>query len=147
MVTILKEGTTEISILLCVFFVGKRIQRIFLKKCFLFTVGSVCHVKRFTTGPRNSLEDVGKSQMMSDRMQKWLRQQLKGFYAVGFDALVNAMGQVYQCWRRICREIKGFFSRFEYHVLLFISICDLFTDPPIYESNFGIQGLKETFLQ
>jgi hypothetical protein len=25
-------------------------QRIFIKKCFLFTVGSVCRVKRFTTG-------------------------------------------------------------------------------------------------
>jgi hypothetical protein len=25
-------------------------QRIFIKKCFLFMVGSVCHVKGFTTG-------------------------------------------------------------------------------------------------
>jgi hypothetical protein len=25
-------------------------QRIFIKKCFLFTVGSVCSVERFTTG-------------------------------------------------------------------------------------------------
>jgi hypothetical protein len=29
-------------------------QRIFIKKCFLFTVGSVCRIKRFTTEPRNS---------------------------------------------------------------------------------------------
>jgi hypothetical protein len=39
------------------------------------------------------------------------------------------MGQVYQCWLRICWEINGF-SKFEYHVLRFISICDLFTDSP-----------------
>jgi hypothetical protein len=27
------------------------------------------------------------------------------------------MGQVYQCWWRICREINVFLSRFEYHML------------------------------
>jgi hypothetical protein len=39
-------------------------QRIFMKKCFLLTAGSVCRVKRFTTGSTNSLRDVRKSQMM-----------------------------------------------------------------------------------
>jgi hypothetical protein len=34
------------------------------KKCFLFTVESVCRVRRFTTGSRNSLKDVRKTQMM-----------------------------------------------------------------------------------
>jgi hypothetical protein len=33
-------------------------QRIFIKKRFLFMVRSVCHIKQFTTGLRNSLEDV-----------------------------------------------------------------------------------------
>jgi hypothetical protein len=28
-------------------------ERIFIKKYFLFTVGNVCHVKRFTSGSRN----------------------------------------------------------------------------------------------
>jgi hypothetical protein len=40
----------------------------------------------------------------------------------------KAMGQVYQCWWRICWGKNVFFSRFEYHVLHFISIFDLFTD-------------------
>jgi hypothetical protein len=40
-------------------------QRIFTKKCFLFMVGSVCRVKRFTTGSRNSLKDIRKLQMIS----------------------------------------------------------------------------------
>jgi hypothetical protein len=42
------------------------------------------------------------------------------------------MGQVYQCWWRICREINVFFSRFEYHMFYVISICDLFTDSSSY---------------
>jgi trehalose utilization protein len=64
-------------------------QRIFIKKCFLSMVGSVCSVKWFTTGSRNSLKDVRKSQMMPDQVRKWLRQQSKDCYAAGFDALVK----------------------------------------------------------
>jgi hypothetical protein len=73
------------------FFCGQKdsMQRIFIKKCFLFTVGSVCRVKRFTTGWRNSLKVVRKSQVMPDRERKWLRQQSVDFYAAGFDALVK----------------------------------------------------------
>jgi hypothetical protein len=63
--------------------------KIFIKKCFPFIVGSVCHIKRFTTGSRNSLEGVQKSQMMPDQVQKWLSQQSKYFYAADSDALVK----------------------------------------------------------
>jgi hypothetical protein len=76
-------------------------------KFFLFMVGSVCHVKRFTTGLRNSLKDVQMSQMMPNQVQKWLRQQSEDFYAAGFDTLV-LMGHVHQCWWRICRETNVF---------------------------------------
>jgi hypothetical protein len=51
--------------------------------------GNICRVKRFTTGSRNSLKDVRKSQMMPTKLGKWLRQQSKHFYASGFDALVK----------------------------------------------------------
>jgi hypothetical protein len=51
--------------------------------------GSVCRVKQFTTGSRNSLKDVQKSQMMSNQVQKRLRQQSKDLYAVGFDAEIK----------------------------------------------------------
>jgi hypothetical protein len=37
------------------------------------------------------------------------------FYAVGFWHIGKAMGQVYQCWWRICQEINVF-PRFEYHM-------------------------------
>jgi hypothetical protein len=51
--------------------------------------GGKCRVKQFTTGSRNSLKDVRKSQMMPDQLRNWLRQQSKDFYAAGFDALVK----------------------------------------------------------
>jgi hypothetical protein len=75
------------------FFWGERAKRFNTKdnhkKYFLFTVRSVCRVKRFTSGSRNSLKDVRMSQMMSDQLRKWLRQQSKDLYAAGFDALLK----------------------------------------------------------
>jgi hypothetical protein len=43
-----------------VFFCGQKgsVQRIFINKCLLFTVGSVCCIKRFTTVSRISLMDI-----------------------------------------------------------------------------------------
>jgi hypothetical protein len=41
-------------------------QRIFIKKCFLFTVGSVSRIKQFTTTSRNSLKELRKMQTMPD---------------------------------------------------------------------------------
>jgi hypothetical protein len=50
-------------------------RRILIKKYFLFTEGSVCRVKPFTTGSRNSLKDVRKSQAITDQVaQLRLRQ-------------------------------------------------------------------------
>jgi hypothetical protein len=58
-------------------------QRIFIKKYFLFTVGSVCRIKRFTVGCQNfaNEEDVETD------LRKWLRQQSKT--SADFDALVK----------------------------------------------------------
>jgi hypothetical protein len=50
-------------------------QRTFIKKYFLFTVGSVCPVKRFHLGGKR-LADDGE---IEAEVQKWLRQQSKGF--------------------------------------------------------------------
>jgi hypothetical protein len=67
MATVLEVCTTEKQRSLVLFFCGQKnsIQRILIKKCFLFTVGSVYRVKRFTTGSRNSLKDVPVSQKTS----------------------------------------------------------------------------------
>jgi hypothetical protein len=64
-------------------------QRMFIKKFFLFTVGSVCRIKRYTTGSINPLKDVRKSQIVSDQVRKWLRQQSKYSCAADFDAVVK----------------------------------------------------------
>jgi hypothetical protein len=48
-------------------------------------VGSVCHIKRFTAGLKNSL----KEEEIEMEVRKWLRQQSKDFYAAGFDPLVK----------------------------------------------------------
>jgi hypothetical protein len=50
------EGyTTEEKRFIVRSFCGQKdpVQRVFIKTCFLFTVGSVCHIKRFTIGSRN----------------------------------------------------------------------------------------------
>jgi hypothetical protein len=56
-------------------------QRRFVNKCFLFTLGSVCLIKRFITGSRN----VANISLMTKR----LRHQSKDLYVMGFDALVK----------------------------------------------------------
>jgi hypothetical protein len=58
----------------------------------------------------------------------------------------KAVGQVYQCWWRICREMNVFFQ-VRSHILRFIAICDLFTDYPSYIPNFRkivLQPKKES---
>jgi hypothetical protein len=80
-------------------------EKIFVNKCFLFTVGSVCHVKRFHLGGRSFAEDEevemevrsvelgGKhfadNEEVQTEFRKWLRQQSKDFNAAGFEALVK----------------------------------------------------------
>jgi hypothetical protein len=60
----------------CAFF-GQRdsVQWIFIKICFLFAVGNVCHIKRLTTRSRNSLKEVLMSQMMPDQVRLLKLQQ------------------------------------------------------------------------
>jgi hypothetical protein len=69
--TVLEEFSTEEQ-LSVIHFCGQKdsMQKIFIMKCFLFSVGNVCRVKRFTTGSRNSLRDVRKSEMMPDQVWK-----------------------------------------------------------------------------
>jgi hypothetical protein len=47
---------------------------------------------------------------------KWLR-TVRILHYCGFRRNGKAMGQVYQCWWRICQEIIFFPPRFEYHTL------------------------------
>jgi hypothetical protein len=110
-------------------------QMIFIKKCFLFAMGSVCRVKRFTTGSKISLKDVRKSQMIPDLLLKWLRQQSKDFYAADFDALVKRWVKCISVGGGYVEKQMFFFQVRISHILRFISTCDLFTDSPSYSKN------------
>jgi hypothetical protein len=94
-------------------------KRIFIKKCFLFAVRSVCRVKRPSVRDKCFADD----EEVETEVRKWLR-----LLCCGFRRTDKAMVQVYQCWWRICREINVFFQVRILHVLRFIAICDLFTD-------------------
>jgi hypothetical protein len=59
MATVLEEGITEEQCSVVRFFCGHKdsMQRILIKKCVLFMVGSVRHIKRFTTGGERFADD------------------------------------------------------------------------------------------
>jgi hypothetical protein len=63
---VLEEYTTEEknSVML---WLQDSMQRIFIKKCFQFKVGSICRIKRFTAGSRNSVMDIRKLQIIKWR--------------------------------------------------------------------------------
>jgi hypothetical protein len=75
MATVLEKYTTEEQRSV-VHFYGQKdsMQSIFIKKCFLFTVGNICRVKRF-----NWVEKRGKrfadDEEVEKEVRKWLRQQ------------------------------------------------------------------------
>jgi hypothetical protein len=65
-------------------------QRIFAKKRFLFTVGSICGLKHFTTGPLK--DHLGDKRFAHDvevetEVREWLRQLSKDLYGAGFELL------------------------------------------------------------
>jgi hypothetical protein len=62
-------------------------QRIFINKYFLFTVGNVCSLKRFHLGDKHFADDEEDE----TEVRKWLRQKSKDYYATGFDALVKRL--------------------------------------------------------
>jgi hypothetical protein len=84
---------------LCAFLLAKELNAKNIHKEMFPVYGEKCVSQRFTKEPRNSLKDVRKSQMMPDQVRKWLRQQSKDFYAVGFDALIK------RCDKRI--NVRG----------------------------------------
>jgi hypothetical protein len=74
-------------------------------------------------------------------MTKKLKRGAKVAENCGFRGTGKAMGQVYQSWWRICREINIFFQAQISRVLRLISIYDLFTDPPSY-IEFIMKSIK-----
>jgi hypothetical protein len=81
-------------------------QRMFIKKCFLFTGGSIHRVKLFITGSQGLSKAAGAE--VTETTGKIL-------LCCGFKRVGKMMGQVYQCWWRISREISVF-PRIEYQI-------------------------------
>jgi hypothetical protein len=82
-------------------------------------------VEKFSEGRTKVADDARPRAEMAETTVK--RLQCCGFRRIG-----KAMGQVYQWWWKICREINVFSQVLMLHVLRFIFICDLFTDSPMY---------------
>jgi hypothetical protein len=109
-------------------------QGIFIKRYLLFRVGSVCRLKCSHLGGKPFADEEFEM-----KEQKWLRQQSKDFYAVGFDALVRR-------WDKCINVGGGYVEKYMSpppkvrisHVLRLISICDLFTDSPSYVLNLKL---------
>jgi stage V sporulation protein SpoVS len=74
-------------------------------------------------------KNVRKSQMVPAQVALLRLRQKQDFCAVGFDALVKQ-------WNKCINVGRGYVEKCKFsqvgisHVLRFISICDLFTDPP-----------------
>jgi hypothetical protein len=94
------------------------------KEIFLFTVRSVCRVKREILSTTFESHKWNWDAQVAEATAKRL-------LCCGFRNTGKAMEQLYQCWWRICREINVLFQVRIFHVLRFISICDLITDSPL----------------
>jgi hypothetical protein len=124
------------SVLLCVYCEKEVLNaKDINKKCFLFTVGSTCRVKSFTARWQMFLWWVWNGGV------EVLETTVKRLLCCRFRRTVKAVGQVYQCWWRICRE-KNVFSRFEYHTfcVLYPFVTCLLTLPRIFH---GISKMRQ----
>jgi hypothetical protein len=82
-------------------------------------------VDKFSQGRLKVADDARPGEEMAETAVKRL-------VCCGFRRTGKAMGQMSECWWRICREVTVS-SWLEYHItLLFISICDLFTDSLLF---------------
>jgi hypothetical protein len=115
-------------------FYGQRdsMQRMFTNKCFLFLLGSVCHIKLFHLGGRYFAYD----EEVEMEVWKWPRQQSKDFHAACFNALVQQWTSVSMLVEDMSRNKRLFQVRIS-RVLCFTSIYDVFTDSCFVESNWA----------
>jgi hypothetical protein len=86
MATVLEGVLPKSSVLLCVFFCGQKdsMQRILIKKCFLFVFRSICRVNRLYFADKH----FDDNEEVETEVWKWQSQESRDFYAADFDALV-----------------------------------------------------------
>jgi hypothetical protein len=78
MATVLQEYTNEEQRYVLPLYEQKdSMQRIFIEKYYLFTVGSFCRVNRLTILSRNSLKDFWNSEIMLEQVRKIVEKTVK----------------------------------------------------------------------
>jgi hypothetical protein len=65
----------------------------------------------------------------------------------GFRRISKAMGQVYQCWWRICREINILLQFQMSHVLRFVYICDHLLTLPVQKKLKLFSNMASSMFQ
>jgi hypothetical protein len=113
------------------------VRRIFIKKCVLFTVGSVCRLTRFATGWQTFRwwrSWNGGAEVTETTVKRYL--------CCGFRRTGKAMGQEYQCWLRICREISIFF-RFKYRIFCVLYPFVTYLPTPSYSKQQPAKHRRE----
>jgi hypothetical protein len=105
-----------------------------IHRCFMFTAGSVCRIKWFTYWVKTFSHGHLKIADDARLGVKVAETTVKRLLYCGFRRTGKAMGQVYQCWWRICQETNAF-SKFEYHTfyILYPFVTYLLT---LYEFQF-----------
>jgi hypothetical protein len=86
-------------------------QRMFITKCFLFTVGNACCVKLFYFGGKRFADEEVEMEMAEVAVTR-----VKMLLGCGFPRAGKAMEQLYRCWWRIIGREIIVYSRFEYHI-------------------------------
>jgi hypothetical protein len=96
------------------------------KEMFLFTVGSICRVKRSQLGGKYFADD----EEVETEVWGWLRQQSKDLCAVGFDALVKRWDK---CINVGGGYVEKYMFQFGYHMfyVLYPFMAYLLTLPRI----------------
>jgi hypothetical protein len=95
------------------------VQRILIKKCFLFAVVRVYRVKLFTAGSKILSRTFECSNARAG--EKVAEAGIERLRRCGFRRSTKALSEVYQCWWRIFRK---YFSQVRIsHTLRLILIC------------------------
>jgi hypothetical protein len=112
MATVLESILPKRSVLLCVFCGQKDIHKEMLPvyggKC-LSRKAVHSWVEEFSQGRSKVADDARPGADV-------IEITVNIFLCCAFQFTGKATGHMYQCWWRICQEIKVFFSRFEYHM-------------------------------
>jgi hypothetical protein len=135
MATVLEKYTTEEqrSIVCFLWAKGLNSNDIYKEMCPVY--GGKClsrksvhnYVDRFSQGHSKVAVDARPGAVVAETT-------VKRFLCCGFRRTVKTTVQLYQCWRKLCREINVFFFQvWISHVLRFTAICDLFSDSPLWK--------------